>query len=312
MHAFVQPSDLEAILDDWQTLRSVAVCDEHFRLTVRGPRFPPARPGQFVTVACPTPTTRTGAPAPANRPFLLRRAFSIAGLRRRAGAVELDLLYHAVGAATRWMADLKQGDPISIMGPLGNGFPLPPTGKTIWVVGGGIGLPPVLWLTESLLDAGHSVLFFAGTRSVRFLPIALRSDCNVCQDGITPTACIAGFPVDKHQAILSTDDGSLGYRGTIVQAVQRSFEARREEGTSLVLYACGPEGMLRALAQWAATTDVECYLCTERTMACGMGTCQSCVIPLHCPGAPDGWDYRLCCTDGPVFQAKDILWTPPS
>lgn len=171
---------------------------------------------------------------------------------------------------------------------------------------------PVLWLTESLLDAGHSVLFFAGTRSVRFLPIALRSDCNVCQDGITPTACIAGFPVDKHQAILSTDDGSLGYRGTIVQAVQRSFEARREEGTSLVLYACGPEGMLRALAQWAATTDVECYLCTERTMACGMGTCQSCVIPLHCPGAPDGWDYRLCCTDGPVFQAKDILWTPPS
>jgi len=294
-----------------QTLRGIAVCDEHYRLTLRGPHFPPARPGQFVTVACPRALSVTPADESTNGPFLLRRAFSIAGLRRRNEGVEIDLLYHAVGAATRWMAGLKPRDPVSVMGPLGNGFPPPRSGKAIWIVGGGIGLPPLLWLAESLTGAGHSVLLFAGARGARFLPCALRTDSSVSEDGITPTTCLGDFPADKLHAILSTDDGSLGYRGTILQAVQRCFAARGTPGHAVVIYACGPEPMLRALGRWATEGGVECYLCTERTMACGMGTCQSCVIPVRSDTDPDGWRYRLCCTDGPVFAAKDILWTPP-
>lgn len=314
MHALAPQPDVaaKAILQNWETLRRVAVCDEHYRLTVRGSHFPPARPGQFVTVACPTGISSTADHEARTGPFLLRRAFSIAGLRRCGDAVEIDLLFHAVGAATRWMASLTEGDRISIMGPLGNGFPLPQAGMAIWIVGGGIGLPPVLWLAETLIGEGHPVQLFAGARQARFLPLALRSGCTVFEDGITPTPCLADFPTDKLHVILSTDDGSLGYRGTILHAVQHCYSARRMQSPNVVVYACGPEQMLRALAQWATHSGIECYLCTERTMACGMGTCQSCVIPMRSQTDPDGWRYRLCCTHGPVFEAKDVLWTPPA
>lgn len=209
------------------------------------------------------------------------------------------------------MSGLSTRDPISVMGPLGNGFPAPPSGKAIWIVGGGIGLPPVLWLAETLTGAGQCVLLFAGARSVRFMPLALEGGCTVCEDGTAPTPCVAGFPADKLAAILSTDDGSLGYQGTVLHAVQRCFAARAMQSQAVVIYACGPEPMLRALGQWATERGVECYLCTERTMACGMGTCQSCVIPVRSDTESDGWHYRLCCTDGPVFAAKDVLWKPP-
>ena len=123
--------------------------------------------------------------------------------------------------------------------------------------------------------------------------------------------------------MVATDDGSLGYRGFISDAFSRSFGGSAREGGKLVVYCCGPEAMMQAVAAACETAGVECQLALERHMACGMGTCQSCIVKTraggregHASSWPDGdattrvppWKYSLCCQDGPVFDARDVLW----
>ncbi|MFQ5473626.1 MAG: dihydroorotate dehydrogenase electron transfer subunit, partial [Dehalococcoidia bacterium] len=79
-----------------------------------------------------------------------------------------------------------------------------------------------------------------------------------------------------------------------------------------VVYTCGPERMMQFVAGYCADRGIECYACMERSMACGMGTCQSCVVPVRNESDEQGWSYRLCCTEGPVFNAREIIWEPMS
>jgi dihydroorotate dehydrogenase electron transfer subunit len=111
--------------------------------------------------------------------------------------------------------------------------------------------------------------------------------------------------------VLSTDDGSLGFRGYVGSAMAAYHQANPVAADALVVYTCGPEPMMRFVAEYCVARQIECYVCVERNMACGTGMCQSCVVPVRDTCDRDGWSYRLCCTDGPIFEARDILWETP-
>ena len=277
------------------------VCREHYRLTVTMPDFPLTVPGQFVTIAPAAPTDAGGS-------FYLRRAFSISGLRRAVGHVEVDLLYRVVGSATRWMASIKSGERVSLIGPLGNGFPIAQSRSRAWLVAGGVGLPPMLWLSEVLHEHRIATTAFCGARTADLLPLSVPDVATASRDACSASLCAAEFSSHDAPAVLCTDDGSLGYRGAVVDAVRTFCDVRSPRPGELVVYACGPEGMLQAVAEWARERNILCYVCTERAMACGMGTCQSCVIPMVCDSDPQGWQYKLCCTDGPVFDSRTVAW----
>ncbi len=290
----------------WQTVSNQASCREHYRLTLAGPDFPPARPGQFVTIAAPRTPEREELAAP----FYLRRAFSIAGLRRTAGHVEIDVIYRVIGAATGWMASLRAGDAVSVVGPLGNGMPRPPAMRNAWLAAGGVGLPPVLWMAEVLNEEGIAATAFFGARCADLVPLGIDRALSIPRDASTATFAAIEFARCAVPTVLCTDDGSLGFRGRVVDAIDAYWNANPGGRDNLVVYACGPEPMLASLADWTGGHGVECYVCMERAMACGVGTCQSCVVPVR-SGDGDEWAYRLCCTDGPVFDARTVLWSDP-
>ena len=110
------------------------------------------------------------------------------------------------------------------------------------------------------------------------------------------------------QFSISTDDGSLGFHGHIGAALAAYADANPGPTDEIVVYTCGPEIMMRGVADLCDARGIECYACMERSMACGTGLCQSCVVSVHDETAPDGWRYQLCCTDGPIFETTQIKW----
>lgn len=292
------------------------ICREHRRLTFSLREFPRAEPGQFVHLIHPL---RSAAPIPwhgsEDQPewsgphelfdeLTVRRAFSIAGLRSQGDQTSLDVIYRVVGRGTLWMASLKRGDSVNVLGPLGNRFVGTPRTRLALLVGGGVGLPPLLWWSEHLARLGIETIVFIGAQSRDLVPLTLSS---------APSAKIGqaiARALDLHgvTTVFSTDDGSLGHHGYITEALEEWVTQRRPRSDQTCIYACGPEPMMRRAAELAEQWDMDCQLCMERSMACGIGTCQSCVVPVHDPRAADGWRYKLCCTDGPVFDGREIVW----
>jgi len=242
---------------------------------------------------------------------MLRRAYSIAGLRRAAGGFEIDVIFRVVGTATRWMETLRPGDALSLLGPLGNAFPISDSKPLAWLVAGGVGLPPMLWLADALAAAGKKVVAFCGAQHKNLLALTIDSGAKPDPSAITAALWATEFAASGTPVIISTDDGSLGFRGYVPAAMTAHFAAATPDPSSLVLYTCGPEPMMHAVADFCTQRNIEGYLCMERNMACGTGMCQSCVVPLHDSADPEGWSYKLCCTDGPIFSAPAILWQTP-
>ncbi|MBN1556090.1 MAG: dihydroorotate dehydrogenase electron transfer subunit [Phycisphaerae bacterium] len=297
-----------------------AVCDEHYRLRLRLTEFPPSRAGQFVQLQCRPPAPQLGAAVvdwPENKPPqftqpelmgtepLLRRPLSLAGRRDDAGAVELEILYRTVGAGTRRLANVRAGQELSVLGPLGHPLPIIDAKPAAALVGGGVGIPPMIYLAHALQEAGKKATAFCGARSRELLPLA-KGVQPAATDG-TPTLCTAEFAQAETPTVLTTDDGSLGVKGFITQAFEQWLDSGAAAGNQLVVYSCGPEVMMRRVGEICIARDIECYLSLERHMACGMGTCQSCVVKIRDAGE-QGWSYKLCCTDGPVFPAGDVIW----
>jgi dihydroorotate dehydrogenase electron transfer subunit len=273
--------------------RNAAVCREHLLLTLSLTGLPKAVPGQFVYIG-PHEEPSAGDPA---APFL-RRAFSIGGLRRTGAACELDILYRVVGAGSRWLATLRPGDRLAGIGPLGNGFPAPPTEVVPLLVAGGVGLPPLLWFAQELSATQRTATLLLGAQTGALIPDFL---CDDQRSG--RGAALPGIDV-----VLATDDGSTGFAGDVVEALADHTARTRTGSERLAVYTCGPEAMLRAVAKFCAERSITCHACLERSMACGMGTCQSCVVPVEDATDPDGWRYALCCTEGPVFDASAVIW----
>ncbi|GMU24940.1 MAG: dihydroorotate dehydrogenase B (NAD(+)), electron transfer subunit [Phycisphaerae bacterium] len=277
------------------------LCREHWRLTVQVDFFPDAAPGQFLQVLCSDPFSQDVTPG-----VFTRRPFSIGGLRRRGEACELDIIHRAVGAGTRWLSRLRPGDPVSILGPLGRPFAILDDRPVAWLVGGGVGLPPLIWLAEALRLAGKRTTAICGARCADLLPLTRRVE--VAVSGDEASLAFGEFADSGVPTLVSTDDGSLGAAGRVPDLFARYLDAQAAEQGSAVVYTCGPEPMMKAVARLCMERAIPTQVCLERVMACGMGTCQSCVVRVRDPAAEDQWRYRLCCTDGPVFDARQVLW----
>jgi len=237
-----------------------------------------AAPGQFVMVK-----------ASAGFDPLLRRPFSVFEvLRDSGGAISgLSILSKRIGPSTRLIYDARPGDRISVLGPLGRPFTTVEPPIEAWMIAGGVGLAPFATLAESLRARGVKTTLFYGARSGGEL-----------------------FYLDFFRALdvelaLATEDGSSGDHGRIVAPLDRRLAARQADAP-LMLYACGPEGMLAATARVAKAHHRPCQVSVERIMGCGLGGCYSCVIPIR--GEHGAFHNVRSCIAGPVLAADQIRW----
>ncbi|GJQ25145.1 MAG: dihydroorotate dehydrogenase B (NAD(+)), electron transfer subunit [Phycisphaerae bacterium] len=274
-------------------------CREHFELTLAAAAFPDALPGQFVQILC-----RDSVQSLADGQAMLRRPFSVGGLRRGVRSVEIDILGRVVGPGTAWLAGRRRGDTVNILGPLGRPFSITINDEIPILVAGGVGLPPIRWLAETLCRAGIEPSFIYGAQSRDLLAVALCAE--PARDG-KMSECIKEFAGLGIRAAITTDDGSCGLRGRVTDALGIQLDACA--GRAARVYACGPEPMLRAVAERCAARGVACEVAMERVMGCGMATCQSCVVPVRDGASTDGWRYALCCREGPVFDASAVIWS---
>lgn len=242
----------------------------------------------------------------AGRKVLLRRPFSFADVSPQGDTTKAELLYCVVGPASLRMTTLSRGDEVSIIGPLGNGFWVPENKRTALLVVGGMGVPPIRCLAKRL-TADHSnikTFAFVGARTVGALPFEGKLD-EVSQNlgFYVPAFSAFGIP-----SVLATDDGSAGTQGFVTDCLASWLDDNRQHSLEeTIIYACGPEPMLAAVATMASQRNIDCQVSMERRMACGIGLCQSCAIECKVDGS-DETIYRLCCQDGPVFDARDVVW----
>lgn len=300
------------------------LCREHYRLTFQVDHLPPAAAGQFVHLSPPSKppsayrehngSERTALVrwrATINSP-LLRRAFSIANLTEVQNGFLIDVIYRVVGTGTKWLASLTVGDTLSVLAPLGNHFPIVENKKHAWCVAGGVGLPPMLWLAQFLKQSRRDAVAFCGAQTADLLALTMDQEQPPSTDATNAVLCCEEFNQSEVPVVISTDDGSLGFHGHIGAALTAFYNNHPIPSDDLVVYTCGPERMLEFVANFCVERSIECYVCMERGMACGTGMCQSCVVPLRDDEDDQGWIYRLCCTQGPIFEAQKIIWEPVS
>lgn len=300
--------------------RTSAPCREHFEVVLAAAQFPHAAPGQFIQILChdvdalSIPETDPefalfGANAPHSSDALtespmLRRPFSIGGLKQTPVDVELSIMGRIVGSGTRWLSELQIGQRVDILGPLGRAFTPPPSGHRALLVAGGVGLPPIRWFGKTLSTTGIGARMIFGAQSRSLIPLSLSNapaDASKF-DFLADEFSSAGIP-----QIMTTDDGSFGLKGRVTAALEPALK-QDADLTSLHVFACGPEPMLEAVARTCEANGVRCELALERVMGCGVGTCQSCVVPVRDESAEEGWRYALCCREGPVFESHRLIW----
>lgn len=244
-----------------------------------------AKPGQFVQLRFPQRDT----------PFL-PRPFSFLDIQKD----QIQILYQAVGKGTSLMSQLQKGDHVSLLGPFGTGWPKPEifNHKTLLMVGGGVGIPPVYHFA---IEAKRQLKQTFVASSVIFLGGRTKQLLHSKKEFST-----AGFKV--HSA---TDDGSYGHHGTIVERLEDYVESavsRDVSPSDFQIIACGPTRMLEATAQLAFKYGMDCLVSMEEHMPCGFGACQGCAVQLKDVHTEGGFRYGLCCSEGPVFDAKSIVW----
>lgn len=249
---------------------------EYHLLAFAAPGIPQRTlPGQFVALAV----------GGAGGAMILRRCFSIHAVDPEGsigGTVEVVIDAH--GSGTRWLAERRRGDVLDVVGPLGKPFSLPKEPVNCVLVGGGYGSAPLFLLADRLRERGCRVDLVLGA--------ATESRLFGVLDGRRRASALT----------VTTDDGSAGIAGTVIDGVVPILEQHR----SKVIYACGPMGMLAALAQLAADRGIASQCAVEEAMACGVGVCMSCVLPVV--GADGVTRMVRSCTDGPVFFGDRVRW----
>jgi dihydroorotate dehydrogenase electron transfer subunit len=230
----------------------------------------PITPGQFAMLSIE-----------GNRDILLPRPFSIHKFVHKEDSSCLDFLFKVIGRGTAFFAKLSINSPVRVLAPLGNGFPDPPSGYKTFLIAGGMGVAPLIPLALRLKTISSSVLFLYGTKS--------RNDL-VC----LPELLDMGDMTIK----ITTEDGTAGEAGFVTKLLEYEKVDTKEK---TVIYACGPEPMLKKVAEFAADQKIPCWVSLERRMACGVGACLGCVTR-----TPEG--YSCTCKDGPIFASKDIYW----
>jgi dihydroorotate dehydrogenase electron transfer subunit len=255
---------------------SVQRVGDYTQFTVVAPEIAAAfRPGHFVAVAV----------GGENTAMILRRAFAIAAATpsdRYAGTVQFVVAEH--GPGTRWLVRQRAGETLDVVGPLGNPFPLPSGPSPAVLVGGGYGSAPLIPLAQALLDNGSPVEFVLGAATASRLYGELIVKRMVGRVTVT------------------TDDGSAGEKGMVTDVLPEAIERVDAE----IVYACGPMPMLHAVGEIAGKRAIRAQVAVEESMACGIGVCMTCVLPVR---GPDGKSrFVRACVDGPVFDALNVRW----
>ena len=256
------------------TVLTVRQVDAYHAITIVAPgiaaRF---KPGQFVALAVGGPDTS----------MVLRRAFSIYDVRPDHGGT-VEFVFAASGPGTRWLAERRARDVLDVTGPLGRPFPVPRDPVSCLLVGGGYGSAPLFALADRLRDRRCSVDFLLGAASGDRVFGAL-------------TARRTG-----RSATITTADGSLGTRGIVTDMLGQVIHEARTD----VIYACGPMPMLRQVTALARRYDIPVQVAVEESMACGVGVCMTCVLPVI---GEDGVTRMVrSCVDGPVFRGDLVRW----
>lgn len=220
-----------------------------------------AVPGQFVSLYCEEHSR------------LLPRPISICEIDKKRSAIRL--VYRLAGEGTREFSALQTDDEVKVLGPLGNGFPL--EGEHPIVIGGGIGVPPMLELAKSLSAKATIVLGYRDEQ------LFLKEQFE-----------------DYGQVEIATDNGSVGVHGTVVDVLEQ------KQITGDVIYACGPKPMLAAVKRYAMEHEIKCYVSMEERMACGIGACLGCVCQTKEEDAHSHVHNTRVCKDGPVFLAEEV------
>ena len=298
---------------------------DYVRLVLGGPADWVSLPGQFLNVRCgPEPqaatvTERREVPYIEDGPWpqttgpelarrhapLVRRPLSISRIGSMPDGVRIEVLVHTIGTGTRWLAEQPAGTVLDVVGPLGNGFTLPLDGRVAVLVGGGCGMAPLFGLADVLADLGRDAVLIIGAPGVARAPLEFETPPPSANRAEPCT--LAGAVRSPFETVFATDDGSAGFRGTAVAAAE-AWLADRPGNARAAFYGCGPEPMLRALADLARRIDAPCQVSLEEFMGCGIGVCLSCARKMHDPANPAGWTYRLTCREGPVVEASDIVW----
>ncbi len=228
-----------------------------------------AVPGQFIAVY------------PKNESTLLPRPISICEVDKEAGA--LRIVYRIAGKGTKEFSAYEAGEKVKILGVLGNGFPAEKAdGKDVFLMGGGIGIPPMLELAKELKQSGkaNKIQIIVGYRDSKLF---LKEDLEKYGD-----------------VYIATEDGSVGTKGNVMDAI-------RENGLRAdVIFSCGPMPMLRAIKKYAEEQEIDAYISLEERMACGVGACLGCVCKTKEVDHHSHVNNTRICTDGPVFEAREV------
>ncbi len=245
-----------------KVVESVELAPDVYSMWLEAPEIAgQAVPGQFVSLYCNAGDR------------LLPRPISLCGIDAEQG--RLRLVYRVVGEGTKEFATFSAGDTVEVLGPLGNGFPL--EGKNPVLIGGGIGIPPMLELAKQLNGDATIVLGY------RDANLFLKEEFDT-----------------YGTVIIATDDGSVGTKGTVIDAM-------REQGvTGDVIYSCGPTPMLRGVKAFGLEKDIPTYISMEERMACGVGACLACVCQSSEVDHHSNVNNKRVCKDGPVFLSTEV------
>jgi dihydroorotate dehydrogenase electron transfer subunit len=246
------------------------VSTDCYRLEIFAPEISKeAKPGQFVHVLIKEKDQKP----------LLRRPFAVHNVKDKE---TLYLLYKIRGVGTKALSSMKKDDTLDIIGPLGNGFDAPGGNKKALVVGGGIGIAPLLFLIKELIERGRQVTTFIGAD---------------CEDNL-----LLGSEIDKlnSEVIITTEDGSSGKQAKVTD-VLADYLGRNKEERKAEIFASGPKEMLRVIAKLAQKHHLASQVSLDEIIACGVGACLGCAVKTR-----NG--YKLVCKDGPVFKTSDLLW----
>ena len=222
-----------------------------------------AKPGQFVSLYTN------------DKSKILPRPISLCEIDKENGRLHLVYRVTGQGTGTDEFSQMKAGDIIPVLGPLGNGFPQ--EGENVFLIGGGIGVPPMLEMAKQLNCEKQIILGYRDEN------LFLRDEFEA-----------------YGEVFVATEDGSVGTKGNVLDAI------REQNLTADVIYACGPTPMLRAIKEYAADKGIKCYISLEEKMACGIGACLACVCQSKDVDHHSNVHNKRICKDGPVFLAEEV------
>ncbi len=269
-----------------EVLTNQKITLDFYHMKLKVPRaFRSARPGQFLHARIDFHATDP----------LMRRPISLYRVHKQGKDWLAEILYRAVGHGTEILSTLKPGDLLNFLGPQGNGYQVRSQDRTAIMVAGGYGVGPLYFLSERLLKSKRSrvkdIHVIIGARNKEHL------------------LCVKEFQDLGVQVHVTTNDGSMGLKGVVTDYLSKLLSSKKLKKTKTCVYACGPEAMLKKVAEVSGKHEVLCQISMEERMGCSLGVCMGCICKIKKDRPAKGslpYRFLRVCTDGPVFEGSKI------